>query len=60
MNPRQALGLPAGSVRALLAFLLVGSTCYAAISGSFEAASTLAPLAVMVLRDYFAKGAREG
>ena len=60
MNPRQALGLPPGSVRAMLAFLLVGSTCYAAIAGNFEAASTLAPLAVMVLRDYFTKGERPG
>lgn len=58
MNPTQPLGLPAGSVRAILALLIVGSTIVfngiAMLTGNPTDPMTVG-LAGMVVGYYFAK-----
>ena len=56
LNPDQPLGLPEGSVRALLALGLVGVACYLAIVGTVSADAFLT-LAAMAAAFYFGKAA---
>ena len=47
------LWLPEGSVRALLAFVLVGSTIYALLEQGLEISAPLFILTTVVVKDYF-------
>ena len=53
MNPKEPLWLPRGSVRAILALLLVGVLCWLALTGKLEAAAFGAIVAGVVAY-YFA------
>jgi len=53
MNSNNPLFLPEGSVRAILAFLLIGGTVYATISGINTGTEVLYTLTGGVLAHYF-------
>ena len=52
MNPNEPLGLPRGSVRAILALMVVGTMCALSIVGRLDVA-ILAGLGGMALNAYF-------
>lgn len=56
MNNCEALGLPQGSVRALILIALTGALIYMAITGSTEAQTALITMAVTSLNSYLNKG----
>lgn len=58
LNPKQPLWLPQGSVRALLAIILIVSTVILAVQGQIEA-RVIAELAGIVAAFYFAAKASE-
>jgi hypothetical protein len=58
MNPKEPLWLPRGSVRAILALLLVGMLCWLALTGKFEAEDFRVIVAVVVTF-YFAGKANQ-
>lgn len=58
-DPRQALGLPRGSIRAILALLLVVAVIAMAFLGRLDAKELL-PLASVVVTAYFVQKAAAG
>lgn len=56
MNHDEALGLPKGSVRAILTIMLTGALIGAVLAGEADAAEKLGPLAGAGLAMYFLKG----
>jgi hypothetical protein len=59
VNSREPLGLPRGSVRAILAILLVGTVCALAIAGRIDEAAFMG-LAGVALYAYFENRRRPG
>lgn len=62
MNKTEAFGLPKGTVRAVLALLLVGAVIAAAFvpNAPQAAVATLGPLAGVAINAYFNKSKTEG
>lgn len=58
MNPNQPLWLPPGSVRAVLALMLVGVLSYLAVTGQIKAESFIGIVAAVVAFYFGTKAAR--
>ena len=58
MNPKEPLWLPRGSVRAILALMLVGVLSWLAITGKVEAAAFITIVGVVVTFYFVSKASQ--